>query len=54
LVKYLTAAFLDQGIDDRNPWINTLLQHPSTKEIMKETLGTKGFFHDFLDQGMLQ
>jgi hypothetical protein len=40
LGQYLTAAFLDQGNDDRNPWISTLLQHPSIKQIMKETLGS--------------
>ena len=37
-VQYLTAASLDQGNHDRNPWFSTLLQSPSIKEIMKETL----------------
>jgi hypothetical protein len=37
LVQYLTAASLDHGIHDRNPWFSTLLQHPWIKEIMIET-----------------
>jgi hypothetical protein len=35
---YLTAASLHQENDDENPWFSTLLQHPSTNEIMIETL----------------
>jgi hypothetical protein len=37
LVQYLTAASLDQGNHNRNPWFNTLLQHLLTKEIVIET-----------------
>ena len=39
LVQYLTAASLDEGNHDRNHWFSTLLQHPSIKEITKDTLG---------------
>jgi hypothetical protein len=38
MVQYLTAASLDQGNHDRNPWFSTLLQYPSSNEIMIETL----------------
>jgi hypothetical protein len=31
---------LEQGNHDRNPWFSTLLQQPSIKEIMIETLGS--------------
>ena len=34
LVQYLTAATLDHGNHDVNPWFSTLLQQPSIKEIM--------------------
>ena len=40
MVLYLTAAALDQGYHDRNPWFSTLLQQPLIKEIMIETLGS--------------
>jgi hypothetical protein len=40
LVQYLTAASLDQGNHDGNPWFSILLHHPSIKEIMIETLGS--------------
>jgi hypothetical protein len=40
MVQYLTAASLDQGNHDRNYLFSTLLQHPSMKEIMIETLGS--------------
>jgi hypothetical protein len=36
----ITAASLDQGNHDRNPWFSTLLQYPSNNEIMIETLGS--------------
>jgi hypothetical protein len=58
LVQYLTAVSLDQVNHDRNPWFSTLLQHPSIKEIIVETLGSvpycQRFYHDFLDQWMMQ
>jgi hypothetical protein len=40
MVQYLTVATLDQGNHDRNHWFSTLLQHPSTKEIVIEALGS--------------
>jgi hypothetical protein len=40
MVQYLTAASLDQGNHDRNPWYSILLQHPSIKEIMIEIIGS--------------
>jgi hypothetical protein len=40
IVQYLTAATLDQGNHDRNSWLGNLLQHPSIKEIMIETIGS--------------
>jgi hypothetical protein len=40
MVQYLIAAILDQGNHDRNPWFCTLLQQPSIKDIMIETLGS--------------
>jgi hypothetical protein len=36
----VAAASIDQGNHGRNPWFSTLLQQPSIKEIMIETLGS--------------
>jgi hypothetical protein len=40
MVQYLTAESLDQGNHERNPLVSTLLQQPSIKEIMIETLAS--------------
>jgi hypothetical protein len=40
MVQYLTAASLDQGNHNGNPWFSTLLHHPLIKEIMIETHGS--------------
>jgi hypothetical protein len=64
-ISTMISVSLDQVNHDINPWFSTLLQHPSIKEIIVETLGsvpycstvrywTKGFYHDFLDRWILQ
>jgi hypothetical protein len=49
---------LDQGNHGRNPWFSTLLQQPSIKEIMIETLGSDlaaaSIDQGNRDRGMLQ
>ena len=43
MVQYLTAATLDHGNHDVNPWFSTLLQHPWIKKIMIETHGSEHY-----------